>query len=198
MPTQNGDPLDFRQKGDPLDFSDQYNTSLSPADEAKFQAWTQQQSKAAGRDVSGDTYDYDLRGWWQANPDTDLSGGHLTDQWKKPNHPTFSDESIYSGVNGMQGGHWTKADDPEGGEHVFRPGPTNMYSQRDLADYFARVEPTNTLDLSPAPPKDFTAGMRPSTNIEDARKSEGEVRALLLKLRAERRAEKDFQWPLPP
>lgn len=32
-------------------------------------------------------------------------GGHYTDKFKLPNHPTFSDESIYSNSN-TPGGHW--------------------------------------------------------------------------------------------
>ena len=33
------------------------------------------------------------------------AGGHYTDKFKLPNHPTFSDESIYSNSN-TPGGHW--------------------------------------------------------------------------------------------
>ncbi len=128
---------------DPLDFTERYNTQLSPQDEAAFQSWTQQQSKAVGRDVSGDTYDYDLRGWWQANPNASLSGGHLTDQFKKPNHPTFSDQSQYHGVDGMQGGQWQQQSD---GSYAFTPGATNVFSVPELQDYFARVEKGNTLN----------------------------------------------------
>ncbi len=129
---------------DPLDFSDEYNTKLSPQEERSFQAWTGAQSDAVGRNVGNDNYDYDLRGWWKANPGVDLSGAHLTDTYKKPNHPTFSDQSQYHGVDGYQGGSWGKTD---GGSWSFTPGSTNFFSAPELGDYFKRVEPTNQLIL---------------------------------------------------
>lgn len=94
------------------------------------------------RNVAGDTYDYDLRGWYQQNGAQDLTGAHLTDEFKKPNHPTFSDQSQYSGVGGMQGGQW--AQQPNG-SYSFTPGSTNVYSVPELQDYFKKVEPGNQL-----------------------------------------------------
>jgi hypothetical protein len=131
-------------ENDPLDYTDKYNTPLSPAEEDQFQGWTARQSKAIGRDVSKDTYDYDLRGWWKANGGPDLEGGHLTDQWKKPNHPTFSTGSMYHGVDGNDGGEWGKRSD---GSWTFAPGKTNLqnFSAGELQDYFKRVEPSNVL-----------------------------------------------------
>jgi hypothetical protein len=128
--------------GDPLDFSAKYNTPLGPQGEAQFQQWTQQQSKALGRDVGNDSYDYDLRGWFAKNGPQDLSGAHLTDEFKKPNHPTFSDQSQYHGADGMQGGAWATKPD---GSFTFTPGRTNMYSADELGDYFKKVEPGNQL-----------------------------------------------------
>jgi hypothetical protein len=125
--------------GDPLDFSDQYNTQLSPQDEAAYQAWAQQNNRA--RDV----YDYDVRGWWKSGAAID-DRNHGTDQFKKPNHPTFSDESQYHGVNGMQGGHWNQQPD---GSFDFTPGGTNMYTTPQLQNYFKRVEPGNELNVPP-------------------------------------------------
>jgi hypothetical protein len=110
-----------------------------------FRQWAQQQSKATGRNVANDVYDYDLRGWWAQNQGAALSGGgHLTDQFKKPNHPTFSDQSQYHGVNGMQGGQWQTQPN---GSYSFTPGPTNLYSAPDMQDYFSRVEKGNTLNM---------------------------------------------------
>lgn len=128
--------------GDPNDFSAQYNTALSPQDEQAFQQWTQDQSAKTGRNVAGDSYDYDLRGWYQQNGPQDLTGAHLTDEFKKPNHPTFSDQSRYNGVNGMQGGQWQQQ---QGGTYSFTPGPTNVFSVPELQDYFKKVEPGNQL-----------------------------------------------------
>lgn len=131
---------------DDLDFTDQYNTTLPPAQERAFQDWTKEQSKAVGRNVGKDTYDYDMRGWFAKNGGADLKGGHLTDEFKKPNHPTFSTGSIYSGVDGNQGGEWAKQPN---GSWTFAPGATNLqnYSPADMKDYFQKVEPGNQLVL---------------------------------------------------
>jgi hypothetical protein len=137
MPTGDNEP-------DTLDFTGKYNTQLAPQGEAAYQQWVNEQSQATGRNVGADAYDYDLRGWWLANPGVSLGDGHLTDQFKKPNHPTFSDQSQYSGVDGMQGGQWGKADN---GSWSFTPGATNMFSTPELSDYFKRVEPGNQLNI---------------------------------------------------
>jgi hypothetical protein len=81
----------------PADLTPLYNTPLSPEDEAKFQAWI----KSSGRER--DLADYDLRGAWKADT-KEAANGHLPDTWKKPNHPTFSTESVYNGVDGRVGG----------------------------------------------------------------------------------------------
>ncbi len=135
------------EQPDARDFTEKYNTSLAPADEAKFQGWMKAETKAAGdrgekRNVAKDLYDYDLRGWWKANPNTGLNNGHLTDTYKKPNHPTFSTGSQYHGTNGMQGGVWQQSPDKT---WSFTPGKTNMFSANELGDYFNKVEPGNKL-----------------------------------------------------
>lgn len=127
---------------DKRDFTDRFNTTLSPKDEQNFQIWMTDQSQKIGRDVSKDLYDYDLRGWWKDTPNASMSDTHLTDDFKKPNHPTFSIGSRYNGAEGMQGGVWGKKPD---GSWTFRPGSTNVYSRDELQDYFRRVEPGNTL-----------------------------------------------------
>jgi hypothetical protein len=124
--------------GDPRDLTDQFNTPLPPQQEQAFQAWTQQQPQG-----HASSYDYDMRGWFAQNGPQDLSEAHLTDQFKKPNHPTFSDQSIYHGANGMQGGSWQQ----DGNAWQFRPGAQNFYSPDELKDYFQRVEPGNSLVL---------------------------------------------------
>jgi hypothetical protein len=156
---------DFDQEGNPIapktadplstqagynaigrNFTGRYNTPLSAPDEAAFQKWTNRESQALGRNVSADNYDYDMRGWWQQHGGAPLAEGHLTDQFKKPNHPTFSDESQYHGADGNQGGHWDKQPDDT---YAFTPGATNMYSTPELQDYFKQVEPGNALNLPP-------------------------------------------------
>jgi hypothetical protein len=50
--------------------------------------------------------DYDLRSAFDAGLTPDANG-HWPDTFKRPNHPTFSNESIYAvGVNAAKAGHW--------------------------------------------------------------------------------------------
>jgi hypothetical protein len=121
-----------------MDLSTQYNTTLSPEEEAAYQVWALQNKRQS------DVYDYDMRGWYKANQNKDVSGGqHFPDTFKKPNHPTFSNESMYNGVDGHQGGQWSGSE----GSYSFTPGVTNleMYSPLDLQKYFEQVEPGTKL-----------------------------------------------------
>ena len=121
------------------DLTNQYNTTLTPQDETNFQTW------AAANPRLSNTYDYDARGFWQAGAGT-ADNGHGSDQWKKPNHPTFSNQSIYHGVDNNQGGVWAQQPD---GTYTFAPSSTNLknYGAQDLQDYFTKVEPNNKLLL---------------------------------------------------
>jgi hypothetical protein len=123
---------------DPRDFTDRYNTQLTPSEEAAYQAWAAKQGHAA------DTYDYDMRGAWKSGASSgDDPRGHFPDTFKKPNHPTFSDQSQYHGVDGYVGGVWGGTDE----KPTFTPGATNlrMMSPAELRGYFQRVEPDATL-----------------------------------------------------
>ena len=71
---------------------DYYNTPLTPFREADFQI------KKYNSPLAFDTgRDYDLRGFYNqyGNLTPQATNGHLTDTYKKPNHPTFSNESMY-------------------------------------------------------------------------------------------------------
>lgn len=125
---------------DPRDMSGKYNTALSPEDEASYQKW----AKSSGHE--NDTYDYDMRGAWKAGAGQN-ENGHFTDQFKKPNHPTFSNESQYHGVDGNEGGAWGK----KGDAYTFRPGKTSAYSRAELQDYFKRAEPGNSVLFDDGP-----------------------------------------------
>lgn len=97
--------------GASTNFTDKFNTKLSPAEEVKFQSWISDQSKKDGKDRSRDLADYDMRGFWKDNNAKQAENGHFPDTYKKPNHPTFSKESIYNGAklpNGeiAKGGTW--------------------------------------------------------------------------------------------
>lgn len=78
---------------------DQFDTKLTPEQETKFQAW---KAKYAPRDSGAD---YDLRGAFLSGFKPDPETGHWKDTFKKPNHPTFSDESKYAAFGNP--GHWT-------------------------------------------------------------------------------------------
>ncbi len=85
-----------------------YQTALSTAQEASFRAW---KLRHAPTD-SG--IDYDYRGAFLAGVTADASG-HWPDTYKKPNHPTFSVESIYAHLRPERAGRWA-------GEHFIPPG----------------------------------------------------------------------------
>lgn len=134
-------------ENDPLDYSSRYNTALPPDQEQQYQRWLQSQSALNNRDMSRDTYDYDMRGAFLGGAGADPSQrGHYPDTYKKPNHPTFSTGSQYHGLDGQLGGVW--APQPSGG-FTFTPGPTNlqMHGAQRLQDYFHRVEPDSPLIL---------------------------------------------------
>lgn len=126
------------------DLTNQFNTALSSPQESQFEAW-QQKLPARLRSAR----DYDLRGAWKAGAQ-EAANGHLTDEFKKPNHPTFSSESIYSGKNGEQGGQWSK---DKADKWIFKPGASNLknYGQQGLEDYFKRSEPDSILDMGKPP-----------------------------------------------
>ena len=136
-------------------WKNQFNTKLSPKQEAEFQAWLATQSKAQGRDMSNDTIDYDLRGHWLSGGSQDKGNGHFPDTYKKPNHPTFSNESKYHGKTApwggrLAGGKWT-GDEAKG--WAFEPTHEmlqNTHKLSDLRAYMAEVEPNAKLNL-PAP-----------------------------------------------
>lgn len=115
-----------------------YDTSLTPAEERKYRAWAIRQNRL------NDTTDYDLRGAWKGNA-LAASNGHLPDTYKKPNHPTFSQESQYSTPD-QTGGQWVQA---PSGKWVFMASPWNLNNMgpNALGDYFNRVEPDSSLLL---------------------------------------------------
>lgn len=124
------------------DMTDQYNTQLSPEEEKAFKVW-------AGKRAS-DVYDYDMRGAYKEFGKEPMSPGHLPDTYKKPNHPTFSNESMYHGKDGHIGGEWEPTGDmtPDGKPaQVFLPGPTNYWNSRELEDYFQKAEPGNQIAI---------------------------------------------------
>jgi len=89
-----------------------YNTVLTPGAEKAYLAWKE---RGPAKEDTG--IDYDHRGFWAAGEVTG-DNGHGTDQFKKPNHPTFSDESQYAELAPDEAGHWGP-----GEENYIEKGP---------------------------------------------------------------------------
>lgn len=123
----------------PGDLTNQYNTALSPQQEAAFQRWS-----AALPAHLQSSRDYDLRAAFANDPGV-AANGHLNDIGKKPNHMTFSDGSIYSTPQ-TPGGTWsqTAPESPQNPNGVwkFAASPTNLqyHSPDQLLNYFQAYE----------------------------------------------------------
>jgi hypothetical protein len=122
----------------------EYDTKLTPEEERVFLQWAQEQSKLAGRNVLMDLGDYDLKGYWKEYGN-EHKLGHGPDKFKKPNHPTFSNESIYSGKE-HEGGFW----DEQGSFHPSEWNLKNIGGYDRLKSYFDKYEPGVKIVLSPA------------------------------------------------
>ena len=90
------------------DYASNYNTVLTPDEQVEYNKY-----KAALGERGNDS-DYDLQGYWLKygrNEQPKAEGTHFTDEFKKPNHKTFSDQSIYDKEkdkegNELKGGKW--------------------------------------------------------------------------------------------
>ena len=88
--------------------------SLTGDEEKAFRTWYDRYSRSQNLDPNPDAKEhyYDYRTYWknrteqQKNDEWKL-GNHLPDTYKKPGHPTFSTESIYS-TRKTPGGTWKK------------------------------------------------------------------------------------------
>jgi hypothetical protein len=79
----------------------QYTTALPAQAIPSFRAW---KARYAPRD-SG--IDYDLPGAFAAGITPDPATGHWPDTFKKPNEPTFSNESQYAKLLPQAAGYWS-------------------------------------------------------------------------------------------
>ena len=126
-----------QQTVDSRDYSNKFNTQLTPNEELLFLEWAKQNNRL------NDVYDYDLRGAYRelmSGAMKEAANGHLGDKYKKPNHPTFSNQSIYHDLRNV-GGHWTKFCNVD----VFVPSNSNSYSKQELQHYFKTREPNSIL-----------------------------------------------------
>lgn len=89
-------------------------TQLSPAQEKDYRAWLSRigmtRAKGFRLDSNFTGEDYDLRGFFKkyGPADVNVAGGqHFTDEFKLPNHESFSNQSIYAtGPAAALAGHW--------------------------------------------------------------------------------------------
>lgn len=82
----------------------EFDTKLNSDEENSYQFWKQSLPQQLQSEA-----DYDLRGYYKEHGADDAEG-HLTDKYKKPNHPTFSVESKYY-KKGIWAGKWDEAGD---------------------------------------------------------------------------------------
>lgn len=117
---------------------DRFNTKLDPDEEKQFKEFLKRLKDLRGEDPSHETDDYDLRGYWKEFKGRDelmqwaMGLGHGPDTYKKPNHPTFSRESIYHGAEKPEGGKFIGGSwDAEGNFTPPKMGKVLGYPVRD-------------------------------------------------------------------
>lgn len=128
-------------------FLNNFNTKLTTDEEAKFKKWVAERSNLLKRDVMKDLADYDLRGDFKSAGKL-AENGHGTDRYKKPNHPTFSNQSVYHNTPSplghlYKGGSW----DDEGytpHRNMFLGGTHTIHG---LKQYMSKVEPGKKLTI---------------------------------------------------
>ena len=120
---------------------DKYNTKLDPGEEKEYQNFVADASLQTGRDYSQNENDYDLRGFFKEKGQSGLtaSTAHGPDTYKKPNHPTFSNESKYSTPQNP-GGVWFGGNFMPSDKQVNTP-----LKVKKLKQYWNRVEPGKLL-----------------------------------------------------
>jgi len=129
-------------------FKQNFNTPLTDTERNKYQSWLDYQTGWNGSDPTHASDDYDMQGFWKKYGDTTISG-HFTDEFKKPNHPTFSEESQYSGAPSAWGGTYqggTWADDGSS----YTPSAEMLrttHSLDKLKAYMSQYEPDVKLNL---------------------------------------------------
>jgi hypothetical protein len=122
-----------------------FDTPLSGDQEAAFQGWKR---KFAPND-SGE--DYDLRGAFKAGVTSDPATGHWPDTFKKPNHPTFSDESQYAGSGApgsWKGGKFSPAGEKSAADSLHENDPTK--GERWNAEQLRLAKEAQAAGLPPA------------------------------------------------
>ncbi|MGE9959180.1 hypothetical protein [Cloacibacillus porcorum] len=127
-------------------FYNRYNSALSPEERQGLYERLMDMSMSEGRNRYNDMNDYDMAGAYLAGAMEPGGNGHFTDEFKKPNHPTFSTESRYNGVDGYSGGVWS-GDEADG--VTFTPSEWNLKNMppEEMQRYFGIAEPDARLVL---------------------------------------------------
>lgn len=112
--------------------------------EDSYQAWLK-------KNKLKESPDYNMQDAFLAGLQPD-ERGHLPDTFKKTNHITYSDESVYSKQpDAPPPGKWRDAGE---GKWAFWASPTNILNAggiEKLQKYFKDYEPDSTLILPPQP-----------------------------------------------
>jgi hypothetical protein len=107
--------------------------------------------------------DYDTYGAFKAGLTPDPVTGHLNDEFKLPNHITYSNESKYSkGKNAPPAGRWEGNDKDGWTFHATSTNIKNAGGVEALKEYFKNNEKDSKLVLPPSNtlPENYRAGGR--------------------------------------
>ena len=136
------------------DIKKRYNEFAEGGPKRDYNTWKKLIHDYKGIDVDNDnTYDYPSyynnytdEAWGILNDDPDA---HFRDAYKTAYHPTFSNESIYSGIydkqhnpRGIVGGRWLESPD----RFIPSPSKRDVNSIRETANYVSVAEP-NSLQI---------------------------------------------------
>jgi hypothetical protein len=119
-----------------------FNTPIPPSLQEEFSKWIKSESGKNGKDLMEEMDDYDVQGYWL---DTKGKDGDLkSEKYKKPNHPTFSTESMYNDKD-FKGGTWEDIE----GVRTFTPGKQNLQNmpREEMKIYFDVYEKGTKLNL---------------------------------------------------
>ena len=127
-----------------LEYLNKYNTPLTDYEYPKFLNWARIRYGSPDN-LSMEMGNYDIQGAYRGimngefTPD---SRGHLPDKYKKPNHITFSDESMYH-TNDTPGGKWVET--KIGWKYIPQKHTIERYGADYLNKYFQKYEPDSML-----------------------------------------------------
>lgn len=122
-----------------------YQTPLSPEDEARFRNWVQTVGAPFAPDEP--VTDYDMRGYWKAKDAGGPSGTavnpcdgqlHFPDTYKTPYHQSFSAESVYAAPGAPDWVNDHQLVEPATGRVVFdEASPPQKPGVRSILDLLA-------------------------------------------------------------